>query len=185
MGVTSLSDIGKNASGKQENSRIRSLAVFEPPGGKLTQLISDRIQGLHRNGETGFAALVSGAPSVRRGLRPDLLVLPVGVDQLEPLPTGTSCGILLVPGSTADWAAVLSSTDIVSYGMSTQDNVSLSSIDESCVMLSLQRELTTLQGSVLERQEISVQRPRRMSPEDTMVSATALLMLGVPPEMLS
>ena len=46
------------------------------------------------------------------------------------------------------------------------------------------RELVTVEGRVVERQELPLRLPDHMSPLPVLAAAGALLLLGVPPEEL-
>lgn len=92
-----------------------------------------------------------------------------------------SCGILLLPGDSdacatdAD-ADIFDAECIVTYGMSPKNTITLSSISEETCVLALQRELVTIKGDVLERQEIKI--GGGMRPDCLLAAAGALLILG-------
>ena len=65
-----------------------------------------------------------------------------------------------------------------------KDSVTISSLDEGGLVLSLQRELPTLSGRYLERQDIPVRSQEAAPPEDLLAASAALLLLGIPPEAL-
>lgn len=91
-----------------------------------------------------------------------------------------SCGILLVPGKYASRAAKPCSPEcIVAYGMSARDTITLSSIEEKSAVVALQRELPTLGGAVLDRQEIPVKSSSVTSPEELMAVVGSILIMGV------
>lgn len=97
----------------------------------------------------------------------------------------SQCKILLVPGEYAVKAAeVINSGCFVSYGLSDRDSITLSSIEHGRAVLAIQRELVTLDQTVLDRQEVPV-KFKRMSPETLMALAGSLLILGVPAGELS
>ena len=162
---------------------MNKLTVLEVSGGNIGELISEKLRKLRDSG--GFIPTsVSGLPSMENGLRPDLLIIPGRAERrgLSIPPTG-SCGILLMPGST-DAPDGLKAAKVVSYGMSAKCCVTLSSIGETRSMLTIRRELPTLSGAVLERQELPVRHSARAEPEDTIAFSAALLILGASPEML-
>ena len=72
----------------------------------------------------------------------------------------------------------------VSYGSSPRDSLTISSREGDRLWAALQRELVTLGGQVVERQEF----PLPLGPDGRAMSdlavAGALLLLGVPPEEL-
>jgi hypothetical protein len=94
----------------------------------------------------------------------------------------TSCSIALLPGDAGalpqnDGTNSINTGCVVTYGMSPRNTITLSSINESSCVLALQRELLTVTGDVLERQEIRVEGG--MKPESLLAVAGALLICGV------
>ena len=71
----------------------------------------------------------------------------------------------------------------VTCGLGADRDLTLSSIREDRAMLSLQRELRTLDGNLLEAQEIPVSLERRKEPEPEalLAAAGAMLLLGADP----
>lgn len=161
---------------------MNNMMILDSPEGGLSLLITERLRNIKSSGGSFSKFSLS---SFERGKRPDLLVVSPKAVRSEtkniPAILG-SCGILMTPGFTAP--GVTSRLDagcVVSCGMSAKDSVTLSSIGGGSVMLSIQRELPTVTGTVLERQEIPVRCPERASPEDALASSAALLLMGVPP----
>ena len=72
----------------------------------------------------------------------------------------------------------------VSYGTGPRDTLTLSSREERQLWCAIQRELVTVEGRVVERQELPLRLPDHMSPLSVLAAAGALLLLGVPPEEL-
>ena len=107
----------------------------------------------------------------------DLLVLVPGCAPAPPLP----CRALLIPGHISP--SPLSPAQVVSYGPSPRDTMTFSSLEESKLLFSLQREIVTLAGTRLERQEFPV--PDRGGVSLTLAWAGTLLLAGVPPEALA
>ena len=70
----------------------------------------------------------------------------------------------------------------VSYGVSPRDSLTISSREGDTLWAALQRELVTVDGRVVERQEF----PLVLAPGEeelaALAAAGALLLLGVPPE---
>ena len=93
-----------------------------------------------------------------------------------------SCRELLLPGECRT-AAVPAET-VVTYGLSRRDSLTLSSREGERLWCALQRELVTLDGAVVERQEFPVLPPPGLEPLSALAAAGALLLLGVPPERL-
>ena len=158
---------------------MNKLTVLEPPGGSVGTLICER---LHRLKGADCLISASISTSMENGLDPDLLIVPNRGEKTQ-IPQTGSCGVLLIPGAVAAPKGIKAGK-VISYGMSGKDSITLSSIGEVRSMLSLRRDLPTLSGPVLECQELPVMHSSRCAPEDTMASAVALLLLGVPPDML-
>ena len=83
-------------------------------------------------------------------------------------------GILLKPDN---FVCSCIAGDIVTYGMSPYDEITLSSVGEEKCVMTIQRELITVFGEILEPQEIIIPR-RHLSPYDAMAAAAALLIGG-------
>lgn len=96
-----------------------------------------------------------------------------------------ACRMALLPGDSlrSDWA--LQAASAVSYGTGPKNTLTLSSQEGQQLWLALQRELVTIQGHVVERQEFSWLLTPGDSPQSALAVAGALLLLGVPPEHLS
>lgn len=106
----------------------------------------------------------------------DILILTSNVH--PPFP---SCDILLIP----DGLTIIPITKTaISYGMSPKCSITLSSLGKKPV-LSVQREIITLKGRIIEPQDIPIQNSLNLSQYALMASSAALLILGIPPERLS
>lgn len=79
--------------------------------------------------------------------------------------------------------AHVTAKQIVSYGLGSQNTITLSSRNDDGCMLALQRDIVTLSGALLERQEIPL--PPLTHPENALAASGALLITGCPPERLS
>ena len=93
-----------------------------------------------------------------------------------------SCRVLLVPGQLCWLTDRVSSVWAVSYGFSSRDTLTLSSLTETRLEASLQRELVTLTGTRIERQEFLLTRAPGTTPLETLAYLGTALLLGVPPE---
>lgn len=93
---------------------------------------------------------------------------------------GISCRCLLLPGDaeiegiSADW--------VVSYGLSRRDTLTLSALGEGRLWVALQRELVTVEGTLLEGQEIPLDNRENLPPLEALFCVGMQLLLGVPPE---
>ena len=137
----------------------------------LTRCLPHRLRNRVR---LSFAA--SGPPPVAQT---DLVV--VAPDwEAGPLPP-LSCRVLLTPGSMTEAAEAISARWTVSYGGSPRDSLTFSSILDHTILLALQREIVTLRGLRLERQEFSLPFSGRVPPLTLLGCAGTCLLLDVPP----
>lgn len=103
----------------------------------------------------------------------DLLVLsPV---RGQEVPSCPPCRVVLAP----EYPGVLSAPAAVSYGPSPRDTLTFSSLAGDGMVLSLQREVVTLTGRRLDRQELPL--PCRGDPLTALAWAGTLLLAGVAP----
>ncbi len=95
-----------------------------------------------------------------------------------------ACRTVLLPGDAGNLLDGLRAASAVSYGVSPRDSLTISSRENGKLWAALQRELVTVGGQVVERQEF----PLTLAPETgelpALAVAGALLLLGVPPEEL-
>ena len=92
--------------------------------------------------------------------------------------------IVLLPGSAAGLLDHIRAHSAVSYGMSPKDTITLSSREGTRLWAALQRELVTVEGTVLERQELAVDGGGR-DPMAALALLGAMLLLGAEPEALN
>lgn len=87
--------------------------------------------------------------------------------------------LALIPGENVALARRVLAQSAVSYGLGGQNTLTLSSLEDGAVSLALQRELYTLSGALVDRQEwvlpFSPDGPE--SPEEFLCRAGALLLL--------
>jgi hypothetical protein len=98
---------------------------------------------------------------------------------LRPFPNPPAAGTVLVPGR---YAGRFAARQVVTYGLSPDDALTLSSVGEGRMVAALQRELVTLTGRTLEPQEFLV--PDAGGREASLALSCALLTAGLPPEQL-
>ena len=73
-------------------------------------------------------------------------------------------------------------TGLITYGLSCKNTLTPASIDTDGMLVSLQREIVTMTGTRLERQDFSVSRhPRALSVEQTLALTAVLLTMDTPP----
>lgn len=94
------------------------------------------------------------------------------------------CRILLIPDTAAALLHLYESECVVSYGLSDKSTLTLSSITDDETVISIQRELPTIDGELLEQQEIALKRPENLPVENFLAAAGALLIAGVSAEKL-
>lgn len=94
------------------------------------------------------------------------------------------CKAVLLHGASAPLARGLRAGCAVSYGTSPKDTLTISSLEGDQICLALQREVVTLAGDVVERQELVLPFPPGSSPLLFLAVKGTLLLLGVPPERL-
>lgn len=129
--------------------------------------------------------------TVARGEYPDQLAdVPLALLAVAPLTVGWAgaeavrCPMVLLPGTAGALARRLGAGCTVSYGTSHRDTLTFSSLERDRVGLAVQRELVTLEGRVVERQEIPLLRPPGCAPTLLLAAAGILLLGGLPPEAL-
>lgn len=98
---------------------------------------------------------------------------------VAPLPPSR---LLLLPGTEVSLLSHCISSCVISYGASHKDSLTISSLDPPTVSLAILRELPTLTGGIVERQEL--QFPLRgQEPALSLVFRVGLLLvLGLPVE---
>ena len=95
------------------------------------------------------------------------------------------CRMALLPGDAPLPGWEFQAASAVSYGTGPKNTLTLSSREGPKLWLALQRELVTIQGQVVDRQEFPWILDHSASPQSALAVAGALLLLGVPPEQLS
>lgn len=119
------------------------------------------------------------ASQLPAGLPLDLLVISPDLKDKNVSPL--DCRALLVPGRLSPLAGDIPADWAVSYGISPKDSLTFSSLGEEEICLALQREVVTLEGDCLERQELLLPRGGHTSPLHVLACAGVQLLLGVPP----
>ena len=88
-----------------------------------------------------------------------------------------NCRLILLPGSAAPLARGLRVEEAVSYGTGAKNTITLSSLEGDTLCLAIQRELVTVNGGVVERQELVLPYPAGQNPDLFMARVGALLLL--------
>ena len=116
------------------------------------------------------------------GRYPGLVVVsPRAAERGLPLPE--RCRTVLLPGELG--SVPMRAASAVSYGVSPRDSLTVSSREGGVLWAALQRELVTVDGQVVERQEFPLVLAPGERELSALAAAGALLLLGVPPEQLS
>lgn len=112
-----------------------------------------------------------------------LVVSPRAAERGLKLPN--SCRTVLLPGDAGALLTDTRAASAVSYGRSGRDSLTISSREPDRVWAALQRELVTVGGHVVERQEFPITLSKGQEELSALAVAGALLLLGVPAENLS
>lgn len=155
-----------------------SLAVLENKDEKIAASIAKAIK--RHAGKLGASVLLSCADKYEyfHGLGADLLI--ISPDARPDARRTISAKCILMPGALLDSFKAVKSDYVISYGMSPKDTITASSISDDGVQISLQRELVTLKGEIVERQELPLIPLKRSTPERIMTVRGAILLLGLP-----
>ncbi|MDF2839014.1 MAG: hypothetical protein K0S60_717 [Evtepia sp.] len=95
------------------------------------------------------------------------------------------CRLLLLPGTEAALISRCEASCAMSYGVSSKDSLTVSSLEADQVSIAVQRELVTITGGTVERQELILPVRGGLKPQPLLALVGLLLVLGVPPEQLT
>ncbi len=98
------------------------------------------------------------------------------------IPVPRQCRTVLLPGGMG--GVLPRAASAVSYGVSPRDSLTISSREGNTLWAALQREVVTVTGQVVERQEFPLVLDREGEELPALAAAGALLLLGVPLEEL-
>jgi hypothetical protein len=96
---------------------------------------------------------------------------------------GLESRIVILPGEGADTWRVRAG-EVITYGLSPRDTLTLSSTADDRLSLAVQREIVDIAGQRVDRQEITLRRPPRLELWQCLACAGALLAAGVNPTRL-
>lgn len=156
---------------------MRRVGVWERGEGLCEAVQEDlKHSGLER------PALFCGRhPAELAGESLDLLVVSPGATGWAGAASVT-CRLLLLPGSAGPLARGMQVEGAVSYGAGPKNTITLSSLEGDKICLAIQRELVTVEGGVVERQELVLPYPAgRENPDLFMARVGTLLLLGGDP----
>ena len=123
------------------------------------------------------------AGSLTTGEVLDLLVVSpdwTGEDRRVP-----PCRAMLIPGRLAELAGGLTASWAVSFGLSSKDSLTLSSLETETIHLALQREVVTLTGQRLDPQEFPLDRKDHSALCQILACVGVQLLLGIEPGEVS
>lgn len=138
--------------------------------------------GVLEQGE-GIAQALAGrfGPPCPAAEEPELLIISpaaAGAGLEWPL----RCVTVLLPGDAGELLKRIEARSAVSYGLSPRDTITLSSQEGEQFCLAVQRELVTVDGTVLDRQELVLRKRPTKDPMLCLVLTGAMLLLGAEPE---
>lgn len=123
-------------------------------------------------------------PADLTGVTLDLLVVSPGATGWAGA-GAVDCRTVLLPGGAALLARTLRTRQAVSYGTSPRDTLTFSSLEGDQLCMALQRELVTLEGTVVEQQELVLPYPPKSSPLPFLAVMGTLLLLDALPAVRS
>lgn len=117
-------------------------------------------------------------PAVLLGEEMDLLVVSPGATGWAGA-GGLHCRLALLPEGAGVLMKGLKAEGVVSYGNGPKNTITLSSLEGERISLAIQRELVTVEGGMVERQELVLPYPAgEKDPELFMARIGTLLLLG-------
>jgi hypothetical protein len=149
---------------------MTDLIVIESAGESFTRMISSQVARV--GGNISVAHMLQAA-ELEQGAA-DVVIVSPSCRFAEAVPQ-LKCGILLTPGGVAP--AFAAAECVVTYGMNPKDTLTLSSIGEDDCVLAIQRELVTICGGVLERQELKIRT--HGTADESLACSGAMLLLGL------
>ena len=129
--------------------------------------------------------LTQGAQALVRACRHPALLAGQALDLLVVSPGATgwagagalNCRTALLPGGLSALTRCLPAGTMLSYGSSSRNTLTLSSLDDLRASVAVQREFVSLDGRAVDRQELILPYDGR-SPELLLAEAGAALLLG-------
>ncbi len=126
----------------------------------------------------GRSALVRACrhPALLAGFRLDLLIVSPGAAGWAGA-AALMCRTALLPGGLSALTRALPADTVVSYGASSRNTLTLSSLEGEQAAVAIQREFVSLEGKAVERQELVLPYDGQ-SPDLFLAEAGAALLLG-------
>lgn len=157
---------------------MRKVGIWERGEGLRAAMEED----LKKSGLPRPVLISAQHPAVLLGEHMDLLVVSPGATGWAGA-GGLHCRLALVPEGAGVLIKGLKAEGVVSYGSGTKNTITLSSLEENRICLAIQRELVTVEGGMVERQELVLPyQAGQGNPELFMVRMGALLLMGGMPE---
>ncbi len=140
--------------------------------------LADRVTALAEKG----TALVRACchPALLAGVALDVLIVSPGATGWAGA-AALSCRTALLPGGLSALTRALPADTILSYGSSSRNSLTLSSLDEHRASVAVQREFVALDGQAVERQELVLPYDGT-APDLYLAQVGAALLLGRLPE---
>jgi hypothetical protein len=161
----------------KERWDLRRIGIWENDEG-ICRRVAENLSALKR---TADVLLPARHPA-------ELAMWPLELLVVSPGATGwagaeaLSCRMVLVPGSAGPLVRSFQAGCAVSYGASPRDTITISSMEGTQLCVAIQRELVTVDGGVLERQELVLPCRPEWSPLPYLAAVGTQLLLGVPTE---
>ena len=137
--------------------------------------LAERISALAE----GCPALVRACshPALLTGTKLDLLVVSPGAVGWAGA-ISISCRRALLPGGLSALTRALPAADLLSYGSSAKNTITLSGLNDGHAAVAVQREFPTLDGRTVERQELVLPFHGAATPDLFLAQVGAALLLG-------
>ena len=157
---------------------MRRVGVWERGEGLCETVVED----MKRSGLARPVVYRGCHPAELAGESLDLLVVSPGATGWAGAASVT-CRLLLLPGSAGPLARGMRVEGAVSYGTGPQNTITLSSLEGDKICLAIQRELVTVEGGMVERQELVLPYPAGQETPDLFMARVGamLLLCGSPP----
>lgn len=142
--------------------------------------LAERVSRLAEGAEERALVRACRHPALLAGLSLDLLIVSPGATGWAGA-GALNCRTALLPGGRSALTRALPAGMVLSYGASSRNTLTLSSLDEQRASVAVQREFAALNGQTVERQELIL--PCDGCPPDLLLAqAGAALLLGRLPE---
>ena len=155
-----------------------SLAVIEESGGKITRDIK---AALKNSAQLSKTKVIQAQTLGELTGDYDLLILASMQDEKTEQTELTTKTLLLSDQFPKQLAFHVPTLQVVTYGFSLKDSITLSSLEPQQAVLTLQRAIFCLNSQTLEQQEIPLKIPEGAEAGRVMAVSAALLLLGKSP----